>query len=107
MLSCTGLYWMRYSPVARTVRSYIEPLMFSDVPFHWPNTSLLIRQYYTGVAAIDRGLRVEVIGYLPGAGAGFSAEARAQQMSFLGQMGGLVGVMSIEAARAGWGVIAL
>jgi hypothetical protein len=106
LLSLSGLYLMRYTSAGLVAQMHLEPLLSSNKPFRYPGTPQYVRRCYTGIGPVDTFMTVLVTVFLAGTGPGFVEKVRVQQIGFLGNVGPVVAVMSIESVR-GRGLITL
>lgn len=97
VLAGAATYYMRLGPASTAAGTYFEQVINND-HFVFANSDIALRQTYTGIVALDKGLSVLVAAFLPGA-AGLNKASQFQQVYFLLLVAPLIGSWSVEAAR--------
>jgi hypothetical protein len=96
LLSAWAVREMRLGPVNDKVGELILPAVNSRFIKEYDNTEL--RHSYTGIEAIDFGLRFLVVAFLPGA-LGIDQGQKLQQAHFLLSFFPIIAIYSVEAGR--------
>lgn len=97
-LSATATYYMRLNHSAGLAVGEHFTTLAQTENFIFPDSEIVLRRSYTGIAAVDTGLSFLVAAFLPGA-SGLNKAFQLQQAHFLFSFMPVLAILSVEASR--------